>query len=193
MTRIVAVEGIDGSGKSLFAAALSDACRADGVPATVLHIDDFRRELDFTGLDGDAEAARYYESYFDLAALDRELASLAAPAAGVGVTIVEGVFTLRVPAVAAGAPLVMLTVSADEARRRILRRDRAKGRSDEEINRRIARRYFPARDRYYAELDPEGRADAIVDNEDWRRPRLVRRAPGRFPAPIERLLDSLPR
>jgi len=193
VTRIVAVEGIDGSGKSRFAAAMADACRADGMPATVLHIDDFRRELDFTGLDGEAEAARYYERYFDLAALDRELAALAAPAAGVEVAIVEGVFALRVAAVAAGAPLVLLAVSAEEARRRILRRDRAKGRSDEEINRRIARRYFPARDRYYAELDPEARADAIVDNEDWQRPRLVRRAPGRFPAPIERLLEGLAR
>jgi uridine kinase len=193
VTRIVAVEGIDGSGKSRFAAGLADVCRADGVPATVLHIDDFRRELDFTGLDDEAEAALYYESYFDLAALDRELASLQAASTGAGLVIVEGVFTLRVPAVATAGALVLLTVSPDEARRRILRRDHAKGRSDEEINRRIARRYFPARDRYYAELDPEAHADAIVDTEDWRRPRLVRRAPGRFPAPIERLLEGLPR
>ena len=193
MTRIVAVEGIDGSGKSRFAAALAEACRADGVPATVLHIDDFRRELDFTGLDGDAEASLYYESYFDLAALDRELASLRAASAGAGLVIVEGVFALRVPAVAEEGALVLLTVSPDEARRRILRRDRAKGRSDEDISHRIARRYFPARDRYYAELDPDARADAIVDNEDWQRPRLVRCLPRRFPAPIARLLDGLAR
>jgi uridine kinase len=193
VTRIVAVEGIDGSGKSRFAAALADACRANGLSATVLHVDDFRRDVDFTGLDGDAETSLYYDSYFDLDALDRELVSLRSASPPVEVVIVEGVFTLRVPAVAAGAALVLLTVSPEEARRRILRRDRAKGRSDHDINHRIARRYFPARDRYHAEFDPEARADAIVDNEDWSRPRVVRRVPGRFPDAIERLLDGLAR
>ena len=74
-TRIVAVDGLDGSGKSQFAAALAAACAAGGVAATVLHVDDFRREIDFAGLDADAEAALYYERYFDLAALDGKLAS----------------------------------------------------------------------------------------------------------------------
>ena len=79
--RIVAVDGLDGSGKSQFAAALAAACAAGGVAATVLHVDDFRRELDFAGLDADAEAALYYERYFDLAALDGKLASLRGAAA----------------------------------------------------------------------------------------------------------------
>jgi hypothetical protein len=105
--------------------------------------------------------------------------------------IVEGVFTLRVPTVAASAALVFLRVSADEARRRILARDRAKGRTDEEIQRRIARRYFPGQDRYRLECDPEARAAAIVDNDDWRRPRVVRSTPGLFPVPVERWLARL--
>ena len=57
MTRIVAVDGLDGSGKSQFAAVLAAACVADGVAATVLHVDDFKRDLDFAGLDADAEAS----------------------------------------------------------------------------------------------------------------------------------------
>ena len=194
MTRIVAVDGLDGSGKSQFAAVLAAACVADGVAATVLHVDDFKRDLDFAGLDADAEASLYYERYYDLAALDGRLASFLADRAGDGgLAIVEGVFTLRVPAVAAGAALVMLTVSPDEARRRILARDRLKGRTEQEINHRIARRYFPAQARYRADLDPDGRAAAIVDNDDWRRPRVVRHAPGRLPAPVERLLQGMAR
>jgi len=137
-------------------------------------------------------AARYYADYFDLAALDRALASFQAGSAGdAELAIVEGVFTLRVPAVAASAGLIVLTVSADEARRRILARDRHKGRTDEEIERRIARRYFPGQERYRADHDPAARADAIVDNEDWRRPRVVRFVPGRLPAPVERWLAQL--
>lgn len=193
MSRIVAVDGIDGSGKSRFAAALMDACVAEDLPAMLFHVDDFRRDLDFAGLDDAAEAALYYERYFDLEALDRALAPLA-QASGTGpLAIVEGVFTQRVPTVAAAGALMVLDVSRDEARRRILERDRAKGRTDDEINHRISRRYFPARARYQAELGFEGRAAAVVDNEDWRRPRVIERLPGRFPAPVERLLDSLAR
>jgi uridine kinase len=189
---IVAVDGLDGSGKSRFAASLTAACVADGVEATLLHVDDYRRDVDFSRLDAEAEAALYYERYFDLAALDRALAPPAGLAAGDDrLTIVEGVFTLRVPAIAAGAPLIVLTVAADEARRRILERDRAKGRSDEEIERRIARRYFPARARYIAECDPEARAAAVIDNDDWRAPRIVRHARGRLPVPVERALVRL--
>jgi uridine kinase len=189
--RILAVDGIDGSGKSQFAAALAATCGAGGVVATVLHVDDFRREIDFAGLDADAEAALYYEHYFDLPALDGKLASLAAGDAEL--VIVEGVFTLRVPTVAAAAALVALTVSPDEARRRILARDRHKGRTDDDINHRIAHRYFPAQQRYRAAFDVLGRAAAVVDNDDWRSPRVVRHTPGQLPTPVERLLEGLPR
>jgi cytidylate kinase len=189
-SRIVAVDGLDGSGKSQLAAALSAACAADGVSTTMLHVDDFRRDLDFGGLEAAAEAARYYERYYDLDALDARLASFQATGAA-DLTIVEGVFTLRVPTIAASAALVVLRVSADEARRRILARDRAKGRTDEEIQRRIARRYFPGQDRYRVECDPEARAAVIVDNEDWRRPHVVRSTPGQLPAPVERWLALL--
>lgn len=184
---IVAVDGLDGSGKSQLASALAAACAADGLSTAVFHVDDFRRDLDFGGLDPAVETALYYDRYYDLPALDRALAG----GGDAEVAIVEGVLTLRVPIIAASAALVLLRVSAHEARRRILERDRRKGRTDEEIERRIARRYFPAHDRYGAECDPEGRADAVVDNEDWRRPRVIRCSVGRFPAPVERWLSRL--
>ena len=56
-----------------------------------------------------------------------------------------------------------------------------KGRRDNDINHRIARRYFPAQQRYRAASDVLGRAAAVVDNEDWRSPRVVRYTPGNFP------------
>jgi uridine kinase len=190
--RIVAVDGLDGSGKSQLANALAAACAANGVAVTQLHVDDYRRDVDFSGLGPGEEAAHYYERYFDLDALDGALTSFQAGAAGdAELAIVEGVFTLRVPVVAASAALIVLTVSAGEARRRILARDRHKGRTDAEIERRITRRYFPGQERYRADHNPEARAAAIVDNEDWRRPRVVRVMPGRLPAPVERWLAQL--
>jgi len=183
---IVAVDGLDGSGKSRLGEALAQACEVAGTPALLVHVDDGKRDLDFVGLDQEAESALYYDRYYDFAAVERRLAGFDR-----GIAIVEGVFCLRVPAVAASAELIVLTVSAKEAQRRILERDRRKGRSDEEINRRIDRRYFPGQWRYHAEHDPMSRASVVIDNDDWRQPRIVRRVPGRLPVPIERVLDGM--
>ena len=183
---IVAVDGLDGSGKSRLGEALAQACEAAGTPALLLHVDDGKRDLDFAGLDQEAESALYYDRYYDFDAVERRLAAFEH-----GIAIVEGVFCLRVPAVAAAAELIVLTVSAKEAQRRILERDRSKGRTDDDINRRIDRRYFPGQWRYHAEHDPMARASVVIDNDDWRQPRIVRRVPGRLPPPIERVLDGM--
>ena len=94
-------------------------------------------------------------------------------------------------ALPAGTPLIVLEVSAAEARRRILARDQAKGRTPEEIAGRIDRRYFPAQARYRAACDPLGRADLVIDNEDWAHPRVVRRNDARFAPEIAAVLDRL--
>ncbi|HSS39571.1 MAG TPA: hypothetical protein VLT58_12460 [Polyangia bacterium] len=183
---IVAIDGVDGSGKSRLAAALAESLTAGGHPVTIVHVDDFRRPLELTGLDPQAEADAYYDGYYDFTAVGAALAS----AARAGTAILEGVMSLR-----AGLPpdswLVVLQVSAAEARRRILSRDQAKGRSPEEVSRRIDRRYFPAQARYREAHDPVGRAHALIDNEDWQRPRLLRRDPGMPRALAAALADVL--
>jgi uridine kinase len=186
----IAVDGLDGSGKSRFAAALAAALEAAGRPASLLHVDDFRRPTDFAGLEAAEESALYYDRYYDFAALGQELAAQVRAAADGAVIILEGVMLLRA-ALPAGTPLVVLEVSADEARRRIVARDQAKGRTPAEIAARIERRYFPAQARYRAACDPLGRADLIVDNEDWTRPRLVRRREARFSPEAATALDRL--
>jgi uridine kinase len=186
----IAVEGLDGSGKSRFAAALVEALTAVGRPATLVHVDDFRRALEFEGLAPEQESALYYDAYFDFAAVGAALAAaLAGPADG-AVAILEGVMALRA-ALPPGTPLVVLEVSPEEARRRIVARDQAKGRTPAEIARRIDRRYFPAQARYRADFDPLGRAALVVDNEDWARPRVVRRSDDRLPPGVAAVLDRL--
>ncbi|HVT07114.1 MAG TPA: AAA family ATPase [Polyangia bacterium] len=185
---IVAIDGVDGSGKSRLADALAAALGAGGAPVTVVHVDDFRRPLDLGGLDAAAETDAYYDRYYDFAAAGQALAA----AARAGTAILEGVMLLRVP-LPADSWLVVLEVTAEEARRRILARDRAKGRSPEEVSRRIDRRYFPAQERYRAAHDPGGRAHALIDNDDWRRPRLLRRAmdlPPRLAAALAGVLGA---
>jgi uridine kinase len=182
---LVAIDGIDGSGKSRFASTLADACAAEGLPAVIVRVDDFRRPVDFDAVAPEQEAALYYDSYYDFAALDETLATfLSGQAAGESrVAIVEGVFVLRA-GLLDGSPLVVLDVTPEQARLRIVTRDQAKGRTIPEIWRRIDRRYFPGQARYRATFDPVGRADVLVDNSDWSHPRVVRSATERFPAPV---------
>jgi uridine kinase len=119
---VIAVDGLDGSGKSRFAAALAEALSAAGLPASLVHVDDFRRPLDFSGLTPEAEAALYYEGYYDFAALDAALAPVLEH--GGALTVLEGVMPLRAT-LPVGAPLIVLEVSVAEARRRIVARDPA--------------------------------------------------------------------
>jgi uridine kinase len=188
--RLIVVDGLDGSGKSRFAAALAAALSAAGVPASLAHVDDFRRALDFSGLTPEAEAALYYERYFDFVALDAALAQSSGPETGGAITVLEGVMPLRAT-LAPGTPLIVLEVGPLEARRRIVARDQAKGRTPQEIAGRIDRRYFPAQARYRAAFDPLGRADLVIDNEDWARPRVVRRNDARFLPAVAAALDRL--
>ena len=187
---VVAVDGLDGSGKSRFAAALADALSADGRPASLLHVDDFRRPTDFSQLASEAESALYYERYFDFGAVGDALSAWAQGPADGAVLVLEGVMLLRAP-LPAGAALIVLEVSAAEARRRILARDQAKGRTPEEISGRIDRRYFPAQARYRAACDPSRLADVVIDNEDWAHPRVLRRSDLRLEPPIAAALDRV--
>ncbi len=187
---VVAVDGLDGSGKSRFAVSLAAELSAAGRPASLLHVDDFRRPTDFSGLRPEAESALYYERYFDFAGVGEALSAWTRGATDGAVLILEGVMLLRA-ALPAGTPLIVLEVSAAEARRRILERDQAKGRTPEEIAGRIDRRYFPAQARYRAACDPLGLADLMIDNEDWAHPRVIRRSHVRFAPEIAAALDRV--
>lgn len=216
MTRtIIVVDGIDGSGKSTFAKNLRSRLAEQGWLAAIVSVDDFRRPMQWDAL-SIPEVDAYYDAYFDLALAEHCLRAFLAGESSVeipaydsiseqvhgtrrldfdaaAVAIVEGVFPLRIPAAADGL-LVFLDTSPAEARRRIIDRDQHKGRSRAETERRIERRYFPAQQRYHAALDPRGRADVLIDNEQPQQPRALHRTLTRAPAALQAALDRvLPR
>ncbi len=193
---ILTIDGLDGSGKSTFARALFAGLEADGHKAVIVKVDDFRRPIDWSSHEP-SEADRYYDAYYDLELCERCLAGFVAGAPGVtipvfdstterlegsrtlvfegtSVAVVEGVFPLRIPSAAAGT-LIYLDTSEAEARRRIIERDLKKGRSREEIERRIDRRYFPSQARYRALFQPRVTANVVVDNEHPMTPRVIKR------------------
>ncbi|HET6610333.1 MAG TPA: hypothetical protein VFG83_00015 [Kofleriaceae bacterium] len=209
---LVAVDGIDGSGKSVLGRRVTDALAAGGVASVLLRVDDFRRKLDWRA--GKAEHDQYYDDYYDLSRLAacvdaaREGARTISvpswdpaaeapspprtiPVSDLGAVVIEGVFTLRIPAVAADGLVICLRVSEAEARRRILARDLARGRTESEIMRRIECRYFPAQRRYQADCTPAERADVIIDNENFSQPRICRRDLSPLSLPVRSALARI--
>ena len=57
-------------------AALAEALSDGGHPVTTVHVDDFRRPLELTGLEPQAETDAYYDRYYDFDAVGTALASL---------------------------------------------------------------------------------------------------------------------
>lgn len=203
--RLIAVDGLDGSGKSVLADRLVAALGQAGTGAVLLRVDDFRRPIDWARAGG-AEADIYYEDYYDLGLLQQGAQAFLEGAPGLdlplfdsrserhqgrraiaftdaAVAVVEGVFAQRVAAVRQAA-VVYIETSRDEARRRILARDTARGRTVADVSHRIDARYFPAQDRYLRECDPVARAAALVVHERLGAPALLRADPARLGADV---------
>lgn len=207
---VITIDGIDGSGKSTFARRLAAALAAHNVRAAPISVDDFRRPVDWAATASESDV--YYDSYYDLAAADALLAAFlaGAPTADVprfdpiterplpprrlallgAVALLEGVFPLRAPSTASGL-VIYLDTSEALARHRIISRDLKKGRTRDEIERRIDRRYLPGQRRYHAAYDPRGRADVIIDNEHPATPRCLRRDLSRLPPLLRTALDQI--
>jgi uridine kinase len=179
---IIAIDGIDGSGKSHMARRVAAACAGE-----LIHVDDYRRPLDWETVAD--ETAAYWDDYYDFAALTATVARFL-DGAGDAILVVEGVFPLRVPQIAAGS-LLYLDTSAAEARRRIIARDMPKGRTQAEVERRIDRRYAPNQQRYHREFSPRDRAHVVIDNEHPRTPRTVMVRLDGLPDPVRRALQAV--
>jgi uridine kinase len=203
--QLVSVSGIDGCGKSTMGRRLRAAMGARGFPAVLLHVDDFRRKCDWTRTDrsgGDL----YLEEYFDVRAIDACVDAFLAghdrvdrprfdPVAeavdgvievdlrGAAALIVEGVFTRRLARADDYFQLYLLT-SFEEGKRRMIERRDPPWRSISDFEHRIEQRYFAAQRRYLVEQTPEAKADVVVDNEDFLRPRLIRASFDRLAAAL---------
>lgn len=217
--RLIAIDGVDGSGKSMLADRLVGALIEAGTPAVLLRVDDFRRPI-IWGSGARTEADVYYDDYYDLELLDRGARAFlggdlsfeipvfdsrterhqgrrAIAFGESALAVVEGVFAQRVAAVRQVAAIVYIETSRDEARRRILARDTARGRTVADVTHRIGARYFPAQDRYLREHDPLAYVNALIEHERVGAPQLSHVDPGRLgsevAAALRRVVGSFAR
>jgi hypothetical protein len=69
---------------------------------------------------------------------------------------------------------VYLHVSEKESLERALCRDVVAMGSEDAVISRYRSRYLPAQELYRSEADPVHIADVVIDNDDWRSPRITK-------------------
>lgn len=90
---VVAVDGVDGSGKTAFAGRLRDGYRERGRSAYVVHLDDFMNPREVRYRQGRASPEGFFDDTYDLEALQTKVLD---PLRGSGArSIVLGVFDHR--------------------------------------------------------------------------------------------------
>jgi uridine kinase len=193
----VAVDGVDGAGKTHFADELADRLRHEGVPVIRAGIDGFHRPALERYRRGRRSPEGFFLDSYDYATLRRVLLDPLSPGgnlrhrvavfdveadepvdvpaavADVGsILVVDGIFLHRDELVGEWDFSVFLRVSFAEATRRWHERDgvdvRTRSTADD--------RYVEGQRLYLATADPERRATVVVDNEDLSVPRVVKAA-----------------
>lgn len=190
----VAVDGVDGAGKTVFAGAVVEAVRGLGREAVGVSIDGFHRPAEERYARGRGDPVGFYRDSYDLAGLRSELLDSFGPegdgryrtairdvardaaielplqqAGATAVLVVDGIFLQRAELEGCWDLTVWLDVPFAETYRRMAERDGCDADPDHPGN----ARYRQGQQLYLDDRDPAGRADVVVDNTDPARPTLL--------------------
>ena len=195
---MVGVNGVDGSGKTMLSAELHRQLEAQGLPVTIVHIDDFTQPHSRRTASNDP-IERYYNNTFDIDSLRsaileplvaRQLGSVLLrhesphdPSQVVehkysftsspSVVIVEGVFVFRPKLADYFDTKIFVDVPLSEMRERAIERDVPHFGFG--VLKKYLTRYIPAQTRYLEVVRPFDIADIVIDNTDWHNPYIVER------------------
>ena len=182
---LVAVDGVDGSGKTTFAGALAAAYREAGRPVLLVHLDDFLNPRSVRYRLGRSSAEGFFRDTYDLDAFERLVleplrprgdrmvrprafdhradAPVTDPPVEVeadAVVVVEGMFLHRAELVGAWDVSVFLRVPFAVSVRRLAERD---GSHPDPAHPSMAR-YVEGQRLYLSSCRPELRATRVIDN-----------------------------
>jgi uridine kinase len=191
---LVAVDGVDGSGKTLFAGQLAIAYERAGRTAFVVHEDDFLNPRSIRYRLGRDSPQGFFLDTYDLAALSAKVLDASTLGGGLtitpavfdhradaaidadpvqvppgGVLIVEGMFLHRDELVGRWDLSVFLDVPFTETVRRLAERDG----SNADPEHPSMRRYVEGQRIYLSRCRPRERATLVVDNTDPADPRIT--------------------
>jgi phosphoglycolate phosphatase len=189
---IAGVDGIDTSGKTVFADSLAGFIRKRRRHVQLIHLDDFLNVSSLRKKGGDPVRA-YFDNAFDLNLLVNKLLVPARQGKTVLTTlkllnletdtidremhfqidatttvIIEGVLLYREPLDRHFDYRIFLDISFDEMLRRATVRD--KRRFGKGLLERYKRKYIPVQEFYFKECNPRGKSDMVIDNTDYEMP-----------------------
>lgn len=194
---IVAVDGVDGAGKTMFADRLAVVLRLAGAHIVRASVDGFHNPHSVRYAKGQASPEGFFRDSFDYDAFDRLLLSPFKQGASevrtasfdhrinepitdavvevpvMSILLVDGIFLHRDELSDFWSLSVFLDVPFDVSFARMSIRDRRPADPASKSN----RRYFEGQQLYLRRCEPHRRATLVVDNSDFDRPRIA--TPGR--------------
>ena len=190
----VAINGVDGAGKTILADELVEPLRSHGREVIRASIDGFHNPRSVRYGRGRNSPEGYFRDSFDYAALrqylleplgsqgsglyraavfdwrtDSPVISPLKRAPNEAVVLIDGIFLLRPELMPYWDFTVFLDVREDIAIARCAARDG----SSPDVNAATNRRYVEGQQLYFAECDPKGHADVVIDNNDLSAPVLI--------------------
>ena len=192
----VAVDGPDGSGKTVFAEELVAAVRDLGRPAVRISLDDFHNVRAIRYRQGRESPEGFWQDSYNYQRFQRDVLEPFGPQ-GSGryrpaahdlhsdavlnpeprtatpgtVLVVDGLFLHRDEIAAAWDLSVFLDVPFGTTAKRMADRDG----TDPDPEHPSMRRYVEAQRLYFKRCSPHRRADIVIDNQDFENPRIRRR------------------
>jgi HAD superfamily hydrolase (TIGR01549 family) len=185
---VIAVSGIDCSGKTMFTNALNEYFISRNLETQIINLDDFHnpRGIRYAG---DNQADNYYNRSFNLKEIIKELLAPLRENREYSTTLklldvdtdkyepektysftpetivlFEGVFLFRKELAPYIDYRIFLDISFEESKQR------AKTRDPEAIIRKYDEKYLAAQGKYLREYPPQDAADMIIDNTNWEYP-----------------------
>lgn len=191
---IIGVDGIDNSGKSVFARSLSEYLKARGYGSKVISIDDFHNPRKIRRK-GKNPVDAYYENAFDTERLIGEILEPIRNNQEVhkgleylnlntdiydlkkeynvnknDIVIIEGVLLYKEPLGSYIDYKIYLDINFDTMMKRA--RERDDKRFDENVVKRYKEKYIPIQKKYIKEDNPKLKSDMIIDNNDFDKPEI---------------------
>ena len=190
---IIGINGIDGSGKTIFAEGLEKFLISRNYQTQAIHLDDFHHPMALRYA-GENQADNYYNRSFNVSLIvEKLLAPLRQKSAFStrltlldwrtdkyevereysinqnAIVIFEGVFLFRKGLSPYIDYKIFLDIPFEESRRRALLRDANLSEAD---LKKYDEKYLPAQAKYLEEYPPHQVADMVIDNTDWEQPRI---------------------
>ena len=192
----VGVDGVDGAGKTTVADELAAVLRSRGRQVVRVRLDDFHHPRDVRYRRGRDSPEGFFHDSYDLVAVRQEVLDPLGPdgdrwyrpavhdvatdvrldppprqAPSGAVLVLDGLFLHRGELADAWDLSVLVTAPFEATYARMAVRDGSPADPHHPAN----RRYLVGQQLYFAAVDPERRADVVLDNADVDHPRLVRR------------------